>query len=268
MGMTGREKQAHAERAVATDEDGCEVERAPFRWVWLNPFACLWLLRSPTWRLSYASFSSSAVLVTEYGLQVPMAQTIGVRYGISNEALIGACFIPMGLGNILGAPLAGYLSDHMLIKWRAKRGGVWVAEDRLRSAQLGALLLVPTSILASGLITTFVPGRLGLVLNLICFFVNGVGVDTVLSPNSAYCVDVLHSRSAEVMAAGAGVRSILLAGAVAGILPSIEHNGLLATDTIGAVIALGAFMAIWLVIRYGDRMRAWVDVGYSTAHNN
>ncbi|KAJ7131059.1 MFS general substrate transporter [Mycena epipterygia] len=263
-GVTGLEKMAKIE-LKATDTPDTE-QRPPFRWVWLNPFACLWLLRSPN--LAMITFSSAAVLVTEFGLQVPMAHTIGVRYGITNEALIGACFIPMGLGNIVGAPLAGWLSDRTVIKYRALRDGIWVPEDRLRGAQLGAISLVPLSILASGFITTFVPGRLGLVLNLICFFVNGVGVDMVLSPGSAYCVDVLHSRSAEVMAAGAGLRSLFLAAAVAGILPSIERNGVLATDAIAAGIAWTGFLAIWLVIRYGDRMRAWVDVGYSTAENN
>ncbi|KAJ7034476.1 MFS general substrate transporter [Mycena alexandri] len=257
-GKTGLEKLAA--------EDSTELGRPRFRWVWLNPFSCLWFLRSPN--LAFVTFSSSAVLVTEFGLQVPMAYTIGERYGIINEALIGACFFPMGLGNILGAPLAGWFSDRMVIKWRAKRGGVWVAEDRLRGAQLGAATIVPLSILASGIITTFVPGRVGLILNLFCFLFNGIGVDLVLSPGSAYCVDVMHSRSAEVMAASAGVRAVFLSVVVAGILPSIERNGVLATDAIGAGIAWLGFLAIWLVIQYGGRMRAWIDIGYSTQENN
>ncbi|KAJ7669655.1 MFS general substrate transporter [Mycena rosella] len=261
-GMTGLEKEAELKPSDVDDAP----ERPPFRWVWLNPFGCLWFLRSPN--IALVTFSSSAVLITEFGLQVPMAHTIGVRYGITNEALIGACFIPMGVGNIVGAPLAGWLSDRMVIKWRKMRGGVWVPEDRLRAAQVGAATLVPLSILASGFITTYIPGRLGLILNLCCFFVNGVGVDTVLSPGSAYCVDVMHSRSAEIMAAGAGLRAVFLAAAVAGILPSIERNGVLATNAIGAGIGWAGFLAIWLVIRYGDRMRAWIDIGYSTANSN
>jgi hypothetical protein len=84
------------------------------------------------------------------------------------------------LYNAVGAPLAGWLSDRLLIKWKAKRGGVWVAEDRLRAAQIGAMTLVPLSFLASGVITTFVGGRVGLVLNLVCFFFNGVGVRLLL----------------------------------------------------------------------------------------
>ena len=92
-------------------------------------------------------------------------------------------------------------------------------EDRLRATFGGALLLAPLSVLFSGLITQFVDGKVGLVLNLICLFLNGFGVravqcdsiipylsffvqvDVVLSPSAAYCVDAVHARSAETMAA-------------------------------------------------------------------
>ncbi|KAJ6555231.1 major facilitator superfamily domain-containing protein [Mycena sp. CBHHK59/15] len=261
-GSTGREKA----QAAANKNNTAVVSDVPARWVWLNPFACLWLLRSPN--ITLITLASAAVLLTEFGLQVPMAHTIGVRYGITNEALIGACFIPMGVGNIVGAPFAGALSDHLLIKWRARRGGTWVAEDRLRGALLGAALLVPLSILASGIITHFVDGPRGLVLNLVCFFINGIGVDLVLSPVSAYCVDVMHSRSAEVMAASAGLRAVFLSAAVSSVLPSIDCFGVLVTDAGAACIAWAGFIIIWLVIRHGPRMRAWIDIGYSTAENN
>ena len=60
--------------------------------------------------------------------------------------------------------------------------------------------MVPCSILLSGLVTQFVPGKVGLVLNLVLLFVNGLGVDCVLSPAGTYLVDILHDRSAEVAA--------------------------------------------------------------------
>lgn len=113
--------------------------------------------------------------------------------------MIGLCFLPSGIGNVgkhfphsrfctsplslplVGAPLIGHLSDRTVIKWRKKRGGVWVPEDRLRATLSGALFLVPLSVLAFGLTTQFVPGPLGLVINLLCLFVNGVGVRLFLS---------------------------------------------------------------------------------------
>lgn len=59
--------------------------------------------------------------------------------------------------------------------YRAKRGGVWYPEDRLRGTLVGALLC-PLSVLGSGLLTQYVPGKVGLTLNLICLFFNGLGV--------------------------------------------------------------------------------------------
>lgn len=74
---------------------------------------------------------------------------------------------------LVGAPLSGWISDKIVIKYK-KRRGFWYPEDRLRACLFGAFL--PLTVLAPGLITKFVPGRLGLTLILVCFFVNGVGV--------------------------------------------------------------------------------------------
>ena len=104
----------------------------------------------------------------------------GVRYNITNEALIGAFFLPAGLGNFIGAPLAGRISDKFVTRFRRSRGGIWVPEDRLRGTLIGAAFLVPLSVLFSGLITSLpsevMPDRIGIVLNLLCLFANGLGV--------------------------------------------------------------------------------------------
>ncbi|CAK5281820.1 unnamed protein product [Mycena citricolor] len=68
------------------------------KWVWLNPFSCLWLLRSPN--IMFVTLTSLTVLYTDYALLVPIAYTVGKSYNITNEAIIGACFFPMGLGNL------------------------------------------------------------------------------------------------------------------------------------------------------------------------
>jgi MFS family permease len=132
-------------------------------------------------------------------MSIPLSYTLGKRYNIKNEAFVGLLFLPVGLGNIIGAPLAGKISDQAVVRWRAKRKGVWVPEDRLRATVVGAGLFAPMSVLLSGLITNYIPGTLGIVLNVIVLFINGIGVDLTLSPSAAYGVDVLHSRSAEVM---------------------------------------------------------------------
>lgn len=64
----------------------------------------------------------------------------------------------------------------MVVKWRKRRHGEWIPEDRLRAAILGAGVLVPSSLILCGIFTTFVPGTLGIVLNMVAFFMNGLGV--------------------------------------------------------------------------------------------
>ncbi|KAK0229247.1 MFS general substrate transporter [Armillaria nabsnona] len=232
-----------------------------WKWVWLNPFASLALLRSPN--LMLCTLAGAAILITDFAIATNLPQ--GVKYNISNEFIIGACFVPGGIGNIVGAPLAGYLSDRAVIISRKKYGAdSWKPEERLKAALIGTLIPVPLSVLLSGLITQYVDGTLGLVLNLLCFFVTGVGVDMGLTPLTAYAVDVMHSRSAEIMAASIGFRSIILSVAVALVLPSIKRYGVVVTDGIAALIGWSAYVMIWLTIRYGKRMRDWVDVGYST----
>jgi MFS family permease len=150
---------------------------------------------------SLQCLGATFALLTDFVMCVPLSYTLGRRYHITNEALIGLLVLPVGLGNIIGAPLAGRISDHIVVHWRARRKGEWVPEDRLRATIVGAGIMVPMSVLLSGLITNLVPGRIGIGLNVVVLLMNGIGVDLVLSPVSAYFVDVLHARSAEVMSA-------------------------------------------------------------------
>jgi hypothetical protein len=62
------------------------------------------------------------------------------------------------------------------MQWRKRRAGEWVPEDRLRGTLFGAGFLVPVSVLCSGFITHYVEGNIGLTLNLVCLFFNGLGV--------------------------------------------------------------------------------------------
>lgn len=115
--------------------------------------------------------------------------------------MIGALLLPGGLGSAresthcpfhllgygrtthvltVGAPIAGRMSDRVVVRWRERRNGCLVPEDRLRAALPGALILLPLSVLLSGVFTRYVSGTLGLVLNMGCLFVSGIGVRTAL----------------------------------------------------------------------------------------
>ncbi|TFL01039.1 major facilitator superfamily domain-containing protein [Pterulicium gracile] len=243
-----------------------EREKTGRRPVVLNPLRGLALMRSPN--LAAVTFATGTALLTEYVLIVPIAATIGERYGITNEAIIGACFIPMGVGNFTGAPLAGRISDRLIIKYRAQRGGTWVPEDRLRASLIGGFFLVPLSVMACGWATVFVSGWPGLVINLVGMFVNGLGVDIVLSPVGSYTVDILHNRSAEIMAANAASRNLILSACIPMMLPLIKSVGAGWTNTIAAGAAWAGAVMLHVTIRNGEAMRKWVDVGFTTNDEN
>ncbi|TCD62515.1 hypothetical protein EIP91_006789 [Steccherinum ochraceum] len=204
-------------------------------------------------------------LMADFFLVVPVAYTVAKKYNITGEGAIGALLIPGGLGNMLGAPTAGYISDRIIAQRRKARGGVWVPEDRLRGVQFAALVLIPGSLVIAGYTTTYVDGWPGLAINLSCLFMNGFGVDTMFTALSAYNVDILHDRSAEISAAAMAYRGTIVSLGLAGLLPTIETIGLFATYSITAVISVFGYFLVWCVIRYGERMRAYVDIGFTTA---
>ncbi|KAG6325825.1 hypothetical protein ID866_13264, partial [Astraeus odoratus] len=214
-------------RGIDKAEEG---ERPRQILVWVNPLSSLVVMRSPV--LMLITVANTFSLVTDYALLVPLAYTIGVRYNITSEALIGACFLPSGVGNFLGAHIAGRWSDVIVKKYRGERRGTWYPEDRLRVTSIGALYLTPLSVSVAGLTMTYIGGPLGLSTSLFCLFTNGIGVDMVLTPLGSYIVDLMGARSAEAMAAVGALRSLLLAPLSALIIPSINLTGVAVTNGI------------------------------------
>ncbi|KAF4602948.1 hypothetical protein EYR38_003352 [Pleurotus pulmonarius] len=263
-GTLGVEKADNQEQHAQAD--GVSRQRQKRRWVWLNPFSCLGLLRSPN--LMLVALADTSVLLMDFVLSVPLRNTIGAKYGITNEALIGAILIPCGVGNTVGALLAGYISDRIIITYRAKRGGEWYPEDRLRGTLFSAATLVPLAVLFTGLTVEYVPGRTGLLLCLVWLFMNGVGIRLVLSPSEAYNVDVVHARSSEIIAASTATRTLLVSILVPGILPSIDHFGIVVTNMAAALIVWAGLGLLMVTIRYGKQLRSWMDVGFSTVEDN
>ncbi|KAJ3566595.1 hypothetical protein NP233_g6898 [Leucocoprinus birnbaumii] len=240
---------------------------AKIRWTqyFVNPLSPLGLLRAPN--IVTIMISGFAIAMTFFVLMVPIAYTVGKKYNIRNDALLGACAIPGGIGEMIGAPISGRLSDSIVIRRRKARGGVWYPEDRLRATLIGAAFLVPLSMVFTGIFNEYVEGPVGLALVFFCLFINGFGLELVLGPSAAYIVDVLHSRSSEGIAANNGTRSVFLAVAVAGIMPMVEKYGVLVTNVAAALLAWIGFGFLWLTIQYGEPMRKYCDVGFSTAES-
>jgi MFS family permease len=81
---------------------------------------------------------------------------------------------------VVGAPLAGRMSDRVIVASRKKYGGAWIPEDRLRASVFGIAFIVPVSLILCGVIVTRVGNTTGIILNLVCLFINGVGVSATV----------------------------------------------------------------------------------------
>jgi len=67
----------------------------------------------------------------------------------------------------------------------------------------------------------------------------------------------------EGIAGNKGLRSILVSLGIAGIMPAINHLGIVITHTLAAMLAWAGFGILLLTIRYGQEMRDYIDVGYT-----
>ena len=74
----------------------------------------------------------------------------------------------------------GRVSDHIVIKCRRQRKGIWYPEDRMRAAVIPFAVLVPISVLCFGFVNKFIGGSMGLALSLVFVFFNAGGVSELL----------------------------------------------------------------------------------------
>ncbi|POY75477.1 putative Fructokinase [Rhodotorula taiwanensis] len=226
-----------------------------FTWVWLNPLAPVRLLMHPN--IAAMSLNSSFTLMSTYTILVPLSQTVAPRYNITNAAILGCFYLAQGVGNAVASRYTGRYADWMLKRWLRRRKGVYVPEDRLYASLIGGGCILPLSVLALGWVLEKGSGKVGLAWVAILLFVDGIGLMCVLTPCNTYCVDVLSTRSSEVIAINNACRYAVAAGASAFVLPMIQAIGVGWTNTFAALIVWLGCGVVLLTIRYGARMRAF-----------
>jgi MFS family permease len=135
--------------------------------------------------------------------------------------------------------------------------GERVAEDRLRSALIAMGLVIPGCILIYGWSVEKAVG--GIPLPVIVLFLQGIAQLFCFPSLNTYCLDVMQSRSGEVVAGNYMVRYLFGAVGTAVCLPAIEKIGVGWFSTISALLLVVATLATCVEIRYGKSWREKMD---------
>ncbi|KXJ86048.1 major facilitator superfamily domain-containing protein [Microdochium bolleyi] len=220
----------------------------------VNPLRVIRLWRYPNVLL--AGLASSSLLWNMYSLLAPVRYVLNPRYNLTTPMQGGLFYLAPGVGYLTGTFFGGRWSDFMVRRWIAKRGGERVAEDRLRAAVPG-IVVVAACILVYGWTVEKEVG--GIPLTVVVMFLQGVAQLQCFPSLNSYCLDVMPGRSAEVIGANYAMRYLAATVSIAVVLPAMERIGVGWFSTISAALMVAASFGTVYNVRYGREMRDKVD---------
>lgn len=221
----------------------------------LNPWRVVRLYRYPN--LIMVALASSSLVWNMYSLLTPIRYVLNPRFGLTSPIQSGLFYLAPGFGYILGTFVGGRYADYITISWTKKRNGVRIPEDRLRSALPFMGIVIPVCMLIYG---WSVEKRFGGVpLPVIMMFLQGIAQLFCFPSLNTYCLDVMQSSSAEVIAGNYMIRYLFGALGSAVVLPAVEKIGVGWFSTISAGFLVMSSLATWAAILWGKGWRDEVD---------
>lgn len=217
----------------------------------INPIRPLRLFRYLN--LVLVAGASSSLTWNMYCLLTPIRYVLNPRFNLQTPLLSGLFYLAPGCGYLLGTFMGGRWADYTVKSWIAKRGGVRVPEDRLRSALPFIGLVIPGSMLVYGWAVEKAVG--GIPVPVIAMFVQGVAQLFCFPSLNTYCLDVMPGRGAEVTAANFFVRYLAGCVGTAVVLPAVEGVGIGWFCTITAVFVMVTALGVMAAIRWGEEWR-------------
>jgi MFS family permease len=169
-------------------------------WRWLNPFRVIQLYRYPN--LLLVALASSSLVWNMYSLLTPIRYVLNPRFELTSPLQSGLFYIAPGCGYLLGTFFGGRYADHIVKKYIVKRGER-VAEDRLRSCLVFLGGVIPACMVIYGWSVEKKVG--GVALPVVMMFLQGVAQLFCFPSLNTYCLDVMQSRSAEVVGKSPGL---------------------------------------------------------------
>ncbi|KAL5121463.1 hypothetical protein ACEQ8H_000535 [Pleosporales sp. CAS-2024a] len=219
-------------------------------WQWLNPLRIIVLYRYPN--LLLAALASSSLVWNMYSLLTPIRYVLNPRFQLTSPLQSGLFYMAPGCGYLVGTFFGGRWADHTVKKYIKKRGHR-VSEDRLRSCLFSLGLVIPACMIIYGWSIDKEKG--GVALPVLMMFLQGVAQLFCFPSLNVYCLDVMQSRSAEVIAGNYFMRYMFAAGGSAVVLPGIHGIGVGWFSTISALFLMAGAAATWVTAEYGKTWR-------------
>ncbi|OAL55389.1 MFS general substrate transporter [Pyrenochaeta sp. DS3sAY3a] len=229
-------------------------EKAHKMWQWLNPFRVISLYRYPN--LFLVALSSSSLVWNMYSLLTPIRYVLNPRFNLQTPLQSGLFYIAPGCGYLLGTFFGGRYADHIVKKYIRIRGER-VAEDRLRSCLVFLGGVIPACMIVYGWSVEKRVG--GVALPVIMMFLQGVAQLFCFPSLNTYCLDVMQSRSAEVVAGNYFMRYMFAAAGSAACLPAVRAIGVGWFSTISALFLVAGAAATYVTAIYGKSWRVAID---------
>ncbi|KAJ4287553.1 hypothetical protein N0V90_012256 [Kalmusia sp. IMI 367209] len=223
-------------------------------WQWLNPFRILRLYRYPN--LLTVAIAASSLVWNMYSLLTPIRYVLNPRFDLSSPLQSGLFYIAPGAGYLVGTLVGGRWADHTVKKY-IKIRGERVSEDRLRSCLPFIGIVIPACMLIYGWSVEKRKG--GVALPVIMMFLQGVAQLFCFPSLNTYCLDVMQTRSAEVVAGNYAVRYLFAAAGSAVCLPAVRKIGVGWFSTISAGFLVVAALATYATAEKGRQWRDAVD---------
>ncbi|KAJ7184565.1 major facilitator superfamily domain-containing protein [Mycena filopes] len=229
-------------------------EKARRLWGMTNPFRVIKLYRYPN--LIIAAAGSSSLVWNMYSLLTPIRYIINPRFALTSPIQSGLFYLAPGFGYIAGTFVGGRWADYTVKKW-IKIRGMRVAEDRLRSCVPFMGVVIPGCMLIYGWSIEKRVG--GIALPVIVMFLQGVAQLFCFPSLNTYCLDVMQSRSAEVVAGNYMVRYLFAAAGSAVVLPAIQKIGVGWFSTISSIFLVAVTVAVYCTAVWGQSWRDRID---------
>lgn len=131
-----------------------------------------------------------------YSLLTPIRYVLNPRFDLESPLQSGLFYIAPGAGYLTGTLVGGRWADYTVKKYIRIRGER-VSEDRLRSCLPFIGVVIPACMLIYGWSVEKRVG--GIALPVIMMFLQGVAQLFCFPSLNTYCLDVMQSRSAEVV---------------------------------------------------------------------